>query len=348
MKENVTISSNIFAALDEVKNSFLELANKKVFVKPYKSIVINLHNSLELIFKFMIQNRNEFMLFKLENIDFDKLASKYKLARQAGYVSLIKYSDEKGEALPHTITFKNSYKILAYLYGVVGFNEKFIVQLEMLENLRNGFTHYTCKICSVDLVIFKELYLKAIGLYNDEIENFSGQLKMVSDKEKLTQYSLNMINNGLWKTFLLLCDEVIEQYILNSDICKIMIGGFVDGRNNEFIEVSISDRDNIINILYDLKENEFKKVLPKTKKENIIKEINKWLDYMIAAEVIEDRNIIVDQFGTAFLGSIAISDKACDLIYRLFKTEIDIKKALFIDDVNSLRWDMDYCDYNEE
>lgn len=103
----VGIVDNIKLSLDLVSDSFRHLKEDPDDTKNYKLAILNLHSSLELTFKLMLMNRNEFMLFSLSGGGFDNIMKKYIKAKQEGYIYLLDYYENNPtEEQPHTVTFK--------------------------------------------------------------------------------------------------------------------------------------------------------------------------------------------------------------------------------------------------
>ena len=348
MESKINIYDNIVAAIDLTIESIVDLANKKDYIKNYKATVINLHNALELIFKFMIQNRNEFMLFSMGNNSFDKIMSKYKKIHQEGFSSILEYSERyKDESfLPHTISFCNAYEILAFLYDENDFDIRFLSALQLLENKRNGLTHYESTVYRKDLVIFKELLFKAIELYNNEIDCVERKNLLTLKENKAIHYDYPF--DPYDDTVSKICEEVIETEILNDEVDKIIIGAIVDCRSSELISVNLENRDKITDIIYNSKKDILKSV--KNEKELVIKrEIDSKLTYLIAADMLRQKDIIVDENGTAYLDSIEITYSACQIINNFFSNDkLEMIKSLHIQSNHTLEWDMDYDPYYEE
>ncbi|GAB0171668.1 hypothetical protein LSPCS325_51050 [Lysinibacillus sp. CTST325] len=178
---NLKITDNIKLSLEVSEDYLKNIIEEPGNVKNYKMLILNLHNSLELTFKFMLQSRNDFMIYDMQDSSsYRKVIDTYKSLHKQRKFSTGKILSEKG--LP-TVSFTKAYEILAYLYNVEEFDEKFIFKLKRINTLRNGLTHFEARVEHTDIIVLYNLFEECVNLYNSEIK---------SDRNAF----LNLINDG--------------------------------------------------------------------------------------------------------------------------------------------------------
>lgn len=166
---NVKITDNIKLSLEVSEDYLKNIIEEPENVKNYKMLILNLHNSLELTFKFMLQSRNGFMIYDMQNSNsYSNVIKAYKSLHKQRKFSTEKILSEKGL---HTVSFTKAYEILAYLYNVEEFDEKFIFKLERINTLRNGLTHFEASVEHTDIIVLYNLFKECINLYNSEIKS---------------------------------------------------------------------------------------------------------------------------------------------------------------------------------
>ncbi len=105
--------------------------------------ILCLNNGLEILFKYMIGNRNEFMLYKDNKTD--KIYGKFKKAKESNYPKLSVFLENNpGEDNLHTISFIESCKILCYVFQIKGFDELFHSRCEELAKSEKQFNSLFC------------------------------------------------------------------------------------------------------------------------------------------------------------------------------------------------------------
>jgi hypothetical protein len=136
----------------------------------YRSYVLNLHGALELFFKKMLLNKNEFMLFSFEGNNYSKVLEKYIHSKRANK-TLFQYITETRDAkLPNTVTFLDAYSRLTYFYNEEIFDPKFVENLSRLNEIRNNITHFEIEIPDEEFVILNECFLKCSEIYSEQAE----------------------------------------------------------------------------------------------------------------------------------------------------------------------------------
>jgi len=172
----LTIEENIKLTLEVSEGYLRNIIDDRLNVKNYKMLILNLHNALELTFKYLLQSRKEFLIYDMQDSNsYRNVINSYKNRR------LFNEKKPKEKNL-HTVSFTKAYEILAYLYNEEKFDEKFIFKLRRLNTLRNGLTHFTARIEYTDIIVLYSLFEECVNLYNSELdsERYPKMIKILS------------------------------------------------------------------------------------------------------------------------------------------------------------------------
>jgi len=136
-------------------------------IRLFKRLVLNIDNSVELLFKILIANREEILLYSDE--DFKKVLEKYREANKNGFSSLEDYfmSGISRNNL-HTISFSKACDILEAYYRLV--TPKFAQKCKKMAEIRNGLTHYSTIVQYVDIITVLNVYKEAYELFVEEYD----------------------------------------------------------------------------------------------------------------------------------------------------------------------------------
>src|SRR5690606_26339229 len=110
--------------------------------------------------------------------------------------------------------------ILAYLYNVEGFNEKFIFKLERLNTLRNGLTHFKARIEHTDIIVLYNLFEECVNLYNSELDSDRHAYRKLIDEDD--RYDRFKPNRDLAYVFSSAIED-IKMKLLDEPIIKELI-----------------------------------------------------------------------------------------------------------------------------
>ena len=148
---------------DSLKKSikiFNELNNVYIYEKEYKlkDVVINLHHSIETIFKYMIKEKNEYLIF-------DNCEDIFK------YKAKSKFGNEKNIELK-TIQFLDAVHRVITLYNIeiskLDYN-KFV----LLNKMRNALTHYEKEFTDNEVEHLISLLIpRLLSIYKENISDF--------------------------------------------------------------------------------------------------------------------------------------------------------------------------------
>lgn len=235
---DLDIEDNIKVTL-EVSESYLKnIIDERQNVKNYKMLILNLHNALELTFKFLLQSRNDFMIYEMQDSNsYRKVIDTYKSIHKQRKLPTEKMPIEK--AL-HTVSFTKAYEILAYLYNVERFDEKFIFKLRRLDTLRNGLTHFTAKIEHTDILVLYNLFEECVNLYNSELDNDKYILRKIF-KEDDNKFTPNpdlayYFSNAI---------EDIKMKLLDEPIIKELIGFLIKKMKYVNPDIDLNDYEKL-------------------------------------------------------------------------------------------------------
>lgn len=219
---NLKITDNIKLSLEVSEDYLKNIIEEPENVKNYKMLILNLHNSLELTFKFMLQSRNEFMIYDMQDSSsYRKVINTYKSLHKQKKFATETILPEKGL---HTVSFTKAYEILAYLYNVEEFDEKFIFKLERFNTLRNGLTHFEARVEHTDIIVLYNLFEECVNLYNSEIKsdrnNFLKLFKDGYDEFTPNQELMYEFSDAIENIKMKLLDEPIIRELISILIKK--------------------------------------------------------------------------------------------------------------------------------
>lgn len=241
---DLDIKDNIKLTLEVSEGYLRNIIDNRLNVKNYKMLILNLHNALELTFKFLLQSRNDFMIYEMQDSNsYQKVIKTYKsMHKQRRALNDSTLIENK----LHTVSFTKAYEILAYLYNVEGFDEKFIFKLMKLDTLRNGLTHFTARIEHTDIVVLYNLFEECVNLYNSELDNHRHVLRKilegVNNKFIPNPDLAYEFSNAIKDIKMKLLDEPIIIELIGSLIQKL-------GQINE--DISLNDYERLIKFFYD-------------------------------------------------------------------------------------------------
>lgn len=344
----IDVVDNIKLSLDLTIDSFEEIYTNNDDVKSYKLAIINLHSAFELTFKFMILNRNEFMIFSYSGNGFSKVLNKYKDANKCNCNSLLHYLETNpAETQPHTVSFDVAYQILAYMYNVPGFDERFIFELGALETLRNKLTHFEATIKKVDFILLNSLLEKCINLLNKEIEKYSNSMRILQKKyDKYDRYDINKM-----VLYSEISRKIVKDEILNEQKYKLILGIILEESTGDMVELSPDDYEEFAEICYKGRKREFQ-TLYSGKKEKEIKSIIVQAIYiLLEAELIHRGSMYYQEI--PILGRTTLTDFAIRIIREKWNDDSVICRELLIKnkmDINIIFNDIQNIeqDYYEE
>jgi len=256
---NLKITDNIKLSLEVSEDYLKNIIKEPENVKNYKMLILNLHNSLELTFKFMLQSRNEFMIYDMQDSSsYRKVIDTYKSLHKQRKFSTEKILSEKGL---HTVSFTKAYEILGYLYNVEEFDEKFIFKLKRINTLRNGLTHFEARVEHTDIIVLYNLFEECVSLYNSEIKSDrNGFLKLVNDG-----YDEFIPNSELVFEFYDAIEN-IKMKLLDEPIIRELIS-FLIKKVHNVIDIDLDDYEK----LYEFFCDEPQKLTPKLDQKDISK-----------------------------------------------------------------------------
>lgn len=233
---------NVNLSLNVTEDYFRNIVDNPSEVKHYKMVIIALHNALELTFKLMISSRNSFMIYNMQSSDsFNKVVSYYKDKKTRKNIN----QNAKNE--PYTITFDNSYKILAYLYGLEEFNDKFIFEIEKLLRLRNALTHHKARITEADIILLYDVFEKCVNLYNNELTRdcYIGP-KLYDEIFEQAKYIDYQLDSSLKFTYEKTIEE-IKLKMLDNKTIQILLTCLIKTISNINVDIELSNYDGLYN-----------------------------------------------------------------------------------------------------
>lgn len=148
---------------DSLKKSikiFNELNNRYLYEKEYKlkDVVINLHHSIETIFKYMIKEKNEYLIF-------DNCEEIFKCRAKS------KFNNEKSVELK-TIQFLDAVHRVIALYDI-GISKQDYNKFILLNKMRNALTHYEKEFTDNEVEHLISLLIPILlSIYKDNISDF--------------------------------------------------------------------------------------------------------------------------------------------------------------------------------
>lgn len=229
-ENGITAWKESISALEKILNGEVDFSN-------YRRFIINLQSALELLFKKMLFDKDEFMIFSFDKFQ-DKVVKEYKNSVKEGK-SIFEYVAVKNKQLPHTVSFKESYQRLAYLYNIEGFNEETIANLLKLEDLRNNLVHFEVEIGEEALSSLAKLLLDCDEIFEKNIEEYSWGDVYISKEVHHMIVKKDLNSNKL----------IIENK-LNKEILNIILSA-----SGSFVEIDINDYDLISEIIHHESDN---------------------------------------------------------------------------------------------
>jgi|GEM_PF-2842729 len=166
----ISLVENAITAYGSALDALLKILDGEGSYINYRSYVLNLHSALELFFKKMLLNQNEFMLFSFEGNNYSKVLEKYINSKKANKTLFQYITETRGAKLPNTVTFVDAYSRLTYFYNEEIFDPKFVENLSRLNEIRNNITHFEIEIPDEDFVILNECFLKCSEIYSEQAE----------------------------------------------------------------------------------------------------------------------------------------------------------------------------------
>lgn len=219
------ILDNIKLTLEVTESYLKNIIDEPDNVKNYKMAILNLHNALELTFKFLLQSRNHFMIYSMQDSTSYRKVMEY-------YKSRYNYKRSNDNRLPenklHTVSFTTSYELLAYFYNESKFDEKFLFKLERLNRLRNGLTHFTATIEYTDIVILYNLFKECVDLFNIELKSKRRFVRDLVNNRTKVSYELDMTLYHRYGNAI----EKIRMNLLDIDIIKEFVSYLIKNIGN--------------------------------------------------------------------------------------------------------------------
>lgn len=163
----INLEENAGTAFIQAKEALDRILAGEGNYQNYRMYVLNLHGALELFFKKKLYNHNDFMIFTFT--DYNKLMNKYEKAFNSGK-TIWEYAEDARANLPHTVTFIDAIKRLAYFYHEKEFTFDYITKLRRLNDIRNSITHFALDLEDDELVLLNELFLQCADYYIDYTE----------------------------------------------------------------------------------------------------------------------------------------------------------------------------------
>lgn len=288
---NIGIITNIWYSLKSSEKFFEALSKDVNDIESFKLLVLSLDNVIELLFKFIISNREEMLLYIDE--DFKKVMKKYEEAYQNEHLRLDTYflSNPLANNL-HTISMTKASEMLCYRFRLISENE--LEKCNRLNRIRNGLAHHSVAIRYVDIATFLVLFEKCCKLYNEEMKEYSNIIMMLllDDYNLYRQYDSKQDTLDLLKIFYNKC---IYDYVLENSTCMAIIGSVLDNYNNVYIDVDSMDYEKVRDIF--LKRFEKKSEEYKNFKENFADAYSLLLD----SDIIYEDLTIYDELNTIFV-----------------------------------------------
>lgn len=341
-KHNVDIIANIKMSFDSTLEYVQKLSQNMDDVSSYKMFILSVNNALELLFKFMVFNRNEFLLYSSEQKE--KVYKKYKQAKENGYSQLsFFFADNPSENDLHTISFTEACKILSYIYQIEEFDELFYERCMELAKVRNSLIHYSGFIRKVDIISFYEMFSTSIEWFNQDIKKYysNSSLSIILGEKKLEDYLYVVNHDQLWSDVYEIKVNIIEQEILEDDICKQILGFIIDNSSKELIGIDSKDYIRIEELFF--KE-------AKKKKKEIGSYFYQRYHMMLLADMIFNRGITAfpHEHAPEVMHRLDISDFTYTTIMTKWKlNDEEIKKQLNISSNIHALYEANYYDDEE-
>lgn len=258
IEDNITLTLEVSETY--LKNIIADPQN----VKNYKMLILTLHNALELTFKFMLQSRNDFMIYEMQSSgSYNKVMETYKNARKNRKHQTVAMPSQK---VLHTISFTKAYEMLAYLYNEEAFDEKFIFKLNRLGSLRNALTHHKGRIEHTDILVLYQLYEECVELYNSELDHERNAFNRLLHEDD--SYGKMIIDRDLSYEFSKAIKE-IKMKLLDEPMVKELISHLIKTLGNINPDIDLNEYEELYEFFYEkqpsLAENGYDLQLEKLK-----------------------------------------------------------------------------------
>lgn len=345
VKYNIDVISNIKMSFDVAIDYTKRLAKNIDDITNYKMFILCLNNALELLFKFMVFNRNEFLLYSHDNRD--KVYKKYKKAKESGYRSLEMYfADNPLENNLHTISFIEARDILYYVYQIDNFDESLFERCEELSRVRNSLIHYSAIIRKIDIIYFSDMLRTSIEWYNREIEEkyIKDNFNILLGNKEPEDYFYKSNDYELWGDIFSIKNNTLKTEIFEDELCQQIMGFIIENRYSKLIEVDSRDYAEVEQLFFEQK--------PKNKKNNEMRKyFHEKYHIMLIAEMFVNKGMAA---GSSPYSPIVMSRlDLADNIYRYLKEKwpdegdqrniLNISKSLY--QLDDEYYDSDYEDY---
>ena len=315
----INIINNTRLALEITEDYFDKLVGEPDNVKNYKMIILNLHNALELTFKLMIYSRNDFMIYSMQdNNSYEKLIKKCKQARNCENKSLI--DENPFEDSLKTVTFKTAYEILAYLYKVEAFDDKFLFELKKIEDLRNALMHYKARIEETDIILLFSMFKQCVELYNNELQSSKYDMARILNKEEYECFKWNYdLEYNTNKNIEEICLKILDKEVIKELVsCLIKKVGDIND------DINLNDYKGLCEFFKKESDEELNKIYKNyRKKDTSISYDNFILNgiyILLEADFLYSRSYC-DAFGVDVLSGISLSRNCKNIILRKYDND---------------------------
>lgn len=294
-KENIVyvgVVENIFLSLKEVEQYINNIHNDIIDVKNYKMLVLCLDNAVELLFKFIIANREEILLYSGE--DMNKVLKKYKKANNEDFHNLEAFfSKYPYENDLHTIVFSEACDLLAIYFHII--SNEFALKCQKLAQVRNGFIHYSTAITYTDIISYLSIYEKCCELYNEEMDYIRRKIYQLDINEKYKTYPINfdMISkvNTIYK-------KAISDEIFQNPMYLHIVGFVINNYSSILVEMNPYEYDKIEELFF----KEYSKYYNQNEIKKWHQEFKKIYRNMIDANLVyENYEIYDDKLSTLMI-----------------------------------------------
>ncbi|GCD13003.1 hypothetical protein [Clostridium tagluense] len=224
-ENGITAWKEAIATLEKIVDGDVSFIN-------YRMFIVNFQGALELMFKKMLFDKNEFMIFSFDKFK-DNVLNRYRNAVKDNK-SIFEYAISKGNGkIPDTVKFYESYQRLAYLYNMKCFTDEVIANLDKLGDLRNSIMHFEVNVDEEILTSLSKLLLICDEIFQDSIDGYGWGSDYISGtlRNKLKQKDLNM-------------DKLIIESKFNKKIIDTIKSNF-----NSYIDIDINDY-NLLSDIY--------------------------------------------------------------------------------------------------
>lgn len=242
----INLEENAGIAFIQAKEALNRILAGEGDYQNYRMYVLNLHSALELFFKKKLYDHSDFMIFSFT--EYNKMLDKYEKAYNAGK-TIWEYVEDAKVNLPHTVTFTDAIKRLAYLYHEKEFTKEYIVKLKKLNEIRNNITHFSLDLEDDELVLLNELFLQCADYYmmyvewgwDFEVEETFIKKKNLTIKEAIVADEYNRMLLKILDSDMPITDDCIEYSFLASGL---IADGKFEERNKEKIVKRLEIFDN--------------------------------------------------------------------------------------------------------